>query len=194
MFSAAVLSSAKLVSALAVYAALGLSACHSDDKPAVQAQTTAPPPPPPARRKVAARPVAAKATCITTNDTLAGQPFGTEPTVAELLSTGAKVVSRKPFTNVHEKGQTDTILTLQHQGNQFEFYCMPEQRLLRRAVITNFRPAYGQRLRVTLDASARQSGGSCIKMQIRDTERANNVSATFSEGKPAIARIEPYLD
>ncbi|MCB2406383.1 hypothetical protein [Hymenobacter lucidus] len=191
MFSAAVLSSAKLVTTLAVYAALGLGACHSDDTAVAKAQTA---PPTPARRKAPVAKPVAKASCITTNDTLAGQPFGTEPTVAELLSAGAKVVSRKPFANVHEKGQTDTILTLQHQGNQFEFYCMPEQRLLRRAVITNFRPAYGQRLRVTLDASARQNGGSCIKMQIRDTERANNVSATFSEGKPAVARVEPYLD
>jgi hypothetical protein len=192
MFSAALLSSAKLVSALAVYAATGLGACHNDDTPAARAQST---PPAPGRRKAAvARSVATKATCITTNDTLAGQPFGTEPTVAELLRAGAKVTARKPFANVHEQGQTDTILTLQHQGNQFEFYCIPEQRLLRCAVITNFRPAYGQRLRLTLDASARQNGGACIKMQIRDTERANNVSATFLAGKPAIARVEPYLD
>ncbi|MCB2378617.1 hypothetical protein LGH70_13535 [Hymenobacter sp. BT635] len=191
MVSAALLSSAKLVSALAVSVAVSLGACHSDDSAAARAQTTQPAPT--KRRAVAKAPVA-KATCVTTNDTLAGQPFGTEPTVAELLSAGAKVVSRKPFANLHEKGQTDTILTLQHQGNQFEFYCMPEQRLLRRAVITNFRPAYGQRLRQTLDVSARLNGGSCIKMQIRDTERVNNVSATFSDGKPAVARVEPYLD
>ncbi|PJJ52796.1 hypothetical protein CLV45_3453 [Hymenobacter chitinivorans DSM 11115] len=156
-------------------------------------RTQAGPPTTPKRRTVA-RAVTPRATCVTTNDTLAGQPFGAELTTDELLRAGAKVVSRRCLANVHEKGQTDTILTLQHQGNQFEFYCLPEQRLLRRAVITNFRPGYGQRLRQTLDASTRQNGGSCAKVQIRDTERANNVSATFTEGKPAVARVEPYLD
>ncbi|TGE26727.1 hypothetical protein [Hymenobacter metallicola] len=194
MVSAVLLSAAKLVPALAVYVAIGLGACSGDKPPVVTARAQAAPPTSP-KRRVAPKPVAVRqATCVMTNDTLAGQPFGTEPTVAELLGAGAKVMSRKPFPNLHEKGQTDTILTLQHQGNQFEFYCMPEQRLLRRAVITNFRPAYGQRLRLTLDASTRQNGGSCAKVHIRDTERANNVSATFSEGKPAVARVEPYLD
>ncbi|UOQ54035.1 hypothetical protein [Hymenobacter cellulosivorans] len=184
MLSAALLSAVKLVSALAVCAAVSTS-------PASRTQSEPPPSP---KRRTVPRPVTSKATCVTTNDTLAGQPFGAELTAEELLQAGAKIVSRKLFANVHEKGQNDTILTLQHQGNQFEFYCMPEQRLLRRAVITNFRPGYGQRLRETLDASTRQSGGSCSKVQIRDTERTNNVSATFSEGKPAVARVEPYLD
>ncbi|TGE21233.1 hypothetical protein E5K00_13125 [Hymenobacter aquaticus] len=179
------------MSALAVCAAVSLGPEFGADTRASRAQ--AGPPTTPKRRTVA-RPVPPRATCVMTNDTLAGQPFGAELTTEELLRAGARVVSRRCLANAHEKGQTDTILTLQHQGNQFEFYCMPEQRLLRRAVITNFRPAYGQRLRQTLDASTRQTGGSCAKVQIRDTERANNVSATFSEGKPAVARVEPYLD
>jgi hypothetical protein len=47
MFSAVVLSSAKLVSALALYAAMGLGACYSDEPPAAYAQAAPPPPTPP---------------------------------------------------------------------------------------------------------------------------------------------------
>ncbi|UOQ73257.1 hypothetical protein [Hymenobacter cellulosilyticus] len=191
MFSAVLLPSVKLVSALAVCVAVSMGLEPNGSAQASRTQTEPPTSP---KRRTVARPGAAKTTCVTTNDTLAGQPFGTEPTVGQLLQAGARVISRKSFANVHEKGQTDTILTLQHQGNQFEFYCMPEQRLLRRAVIINFTPAYGQRLRQTLDASTRQNGGSCAKVQIRDTERTNNVSATFSAGKPSVAHVEPYLD
>ncbi|MCC2545627.1 hypothetical protein LJY25_04160 [Hymenobacter sp. BT175] len=146
-------------------------------------------------RKAAAQPPQTpKPTCTLTNDTLAGQPFGTEPTVAELLSVGGRVIARKAYRNVHEAGQMDTILTVRHQGNVFEFYRTPEQDLLRQAIITNFRPAYGQRLRVNLKASARQNGGICSQLRIRDTERANNVSVTFANGQPSQARVQPYLD
>jgi hypothetical protein len=114
--------------------------------------------------------------------------------VQELLGAGATVKARKPFANLHEAGQMDTILTLQHQGNQFEFYRSPEKDLLRQAVITNFRPDYGRRLRATLNESARQNGGTCLQLRLRDTERANSVSATFTAGQPSIARVQPYFD
>ncbi|MDF7812549.1 hypothetical protein [Hymenobacter sp. YC55] len=176
---------------LLLYVVLGLSSCEAKDPPATVAskpkqerrQPTTPPPP-----------AAPKASCTLTNDTLAGQPFGAEPTVEELLRSGAKIVSRKAFANLHEAGQTDTILTLQHQGNSFEFYHSPEKDLLRQAVITNFKPAYGQRLRLTLNESARQSGGPCGQLRLRDTDHANMVSATFTAGQPSQARVQPYLD
>lgn len=133
------------------------------------------------------------AACILTNDTLAGQPFGTEPTVAELLRAGGSIVARQPCVNLHEANQIDTIIVLRHAGNAFEFYRCPDKDLLRQAIITNFRPPYGQRLRHNL-ASAQQSGGTCGQLRIRDTERANNVSVTFSGGQPSVARVQPYWD
>ena len=186
------LSACKSSPALLLCAALSLVSCETKD-PAATATS-----PMPDRRPAAtaAQPpqAAPKAACALTNDTLAGQPFGPEPTVEELLRTDARIVSRKPFLNIHEAGQTDTILTLQHQGNSFEFYRSPEKDLLRQAVITNFRPAYGQRLRLTLEESARQSGGPCGQLRLRDTDHANNVSATFTAGQLSLARVQPYLD
>ncbi|HEX8427938.1 hypothetical protein [Hymenobacter sp.] len=177
---------------LLLYVAMGLASCEAKDPPA----TVATKPKQERRRPATPRPqpVSSNTPCTLTNDTLAGQPFGAEPTVEELLRSGAKIVSRKPFANMHEAGQTDTILTLQHQGNSFEFYHSPEKDLLRQAVITNFQPAYGQRLRVTLNESARQSGGPCGQLRLRDTDRANTVSATFTAGQPSLARVQPYLD
>ena len=179
------------LSALLLYVALGLVSCEAKEPPATVANK-----PKQERREPVAppQPVTPKASCTLTNDTLAGQPFGMEPTVEELLRSGAKVVSRKAFENLHEAGQTDTIITLQHQGNSFEFYHSPEKDLLRQAVITNFKPSYGQRLRLTLNESARQSGGPCGQLRLRDTDHANMVSATFTAGQPSLARVQPYLD
>jgi hypothetical protein len=193
MFSAIVLGAANLLPGVLLSAALSLFGCGENPKtPAVTKQE------PPRHRPAAvvAPPPssASKAICTLTNDTLAGQPFGVEPTVDELLRAGAQVVGRKPFSNLHVAGQTDTILTLRHQGNEFEFYRTSEKDLLRQAVITNFQPNYGQRLRATLTESARQNGGPCGQLRLRDTERANNVSATFTAGQPSIARVRPYLD
>ncbi|MBC6699942.1 hypothetical protein [Hymenobacter sp. BT190] len=194
MLSAVLLSASKGLSAALLYAALGLFGCGSDDNGHTVVRTA----PKPARQQPAkprAQPAAApKAVCTLTNDSLAGQPFGLEPTVAELLAAGAKVTARKSFANLHEAGQIDTILTLRHQGNQFEFYRTPEKDLLRQAVITNFRPDYGRRLRATLNESAKQNGGTCLQLRLRDTERANSVSATFTAGQPSVARVQPYLD
>ncbi|WBA41055.1 hypothetical protein [Hymenobacter canadensis] len=194
MLSAMLLSTSKSLSAALLYAALGLFGCGPDDT----GRTVARPVPQPTRRlapKPRTPPVAApKAVCTLTNDSLAGQPFGPEPTVQELLAVGAKMTARKPFANLHEAGQMDTILTLQHQGNEFEFYRTPDKDLLRQAVITNFRPDYGRRLRATLNESARQNGGTCLQLRLRDTERANSVSATFTAGQPSTARVQPYFD
>lgn len=194
MLSAMLLSTSKGFSAALLYAALGLFGCGPDDT----TRTAASPQQQPVRRQPAkprTMPAAApKAVCLLTNDSLAGQPFGPEPTVQELLQAGATLKSRKPFANLHEAGQMDTILTLQHQGNEFEFYRTPDKDLMRQAVITNFRPDYGRRLRATLNESARQNGGACLQLRLRDTERANNVSATFSAGQPSIARVQPYFD
>jgi hypothetical protein len=194
MLSAVLLSASKGLPATLLYAALGLLGCSSDDS----RRPAAAPTPQPTRRHApkprAAPTTAPKAVCTLTNDSLAGQPFGSEPTVEELVEAGAKVTARKPLANLHVAGQTDTILTLQHQGNEFEFYRAPEKDLLRQAVITNFRPDYGRRLRATLNESARQNGGACLQLRLRDTERTNNVSATFTAGQPSVARVQPYLD
>lgn len=192
MIPALLLFRKKIFPAVLLYAAFGLASCEAKGPPVVAAAK-----PKQERRQAATparQPVAPKATCTLTNDTLAGQPFGAEPTVEELLSAGARVVSRQPYANKHEAGQTDTILILRHQGNSFEFYHSPEKDLLRQATITNFKPAYGQRLRSTLNESARQSGGPCGQLRIRDTDRANSVSATFTAGQPSLARVQPYLD
>lgn len=197
MLSAVLLSASKGLPAALLYAALGLLGCSSDDGRHSTAATAPGPTRRPARPapKVRTAPaVAPKAVCTLTNDSLAGQPFGPEPTVEELLGAGARVMARKPFANLHVAGQTDTILQLQHQGNEFEFYRAPEKDLLRQAVITNFRPDYGRRLRATLTESARQNGGACLQLRLRDTERANSVSATFTAGQPSVARVQPYLD
>jgi len=175
-----------------LYAALGLAGCEAKTPPV--AATTKPKPERRPAPVVAPPQAVPKAACTLTNDSLAGQPFGAEPTVEELMGAGAKLVSRKPYLNPHEAGQTDTILTLRHQGNSFEFYRTPDKDLLRQAVVTNFQPAYGQRLRKTLNESARQSGGPCGQLRLRDTDRANMVSATFTAGQPSLARVQPYLD
>lgn len=185
-------SSRNFLSTLLLCGALGLASCEAKQPPvATKAKPAKPQQPVPA---VPPRPETPKAACTLINDTLAGQPFGEEPTVAELMRTGAKVLSRKPFANLHETGQMDTILMVRHQGNSFEFYRTPDKDLLRQAVITNFQPAYGQRLRATLNESARQSGGPCGELRLRDTERANTISATFTAGQPSQARVQPYWD
>ncbi|MBC8083889.1 MAG: hypothetical protein H7Z21_11820 [Hymenobacter sp.] len=186
-------SAHKFMPGLLLWVVLSLVGCEAKAPPATVAAR-----PGPARRPAVetprTSPAPLKAACILTNDTLAGQPFGSEPTVEELLRTGAQVVGREAFANIHAAGQTDTILTLRHQGNSFEFYRAPEKDLLKQAIVTNFRPAYGQRLRLTLNESARQSGGPCGQLRLRDTDRANTVSATFTAGQPSLARVQPYLD
>lgn len=187
-----VLSIRNLLPVVLLSTTLGLASCETKHPPvaATVPKQTRLPEPAPTQRKA----VAPKASCTLTNDTLAGQPFGTEPTVEELLRTGATMLSRKPFANLHEAGQMDTILTLRHRGNSFEFYRTPDKDLLRQAVITNFQPAYGQRLRATLNESAQQSGGPCGQLRLRDTERTNTISATFTAGQPSQARVQPYWD
>jgi hypothetical protein len=129
-----------------------------------------------------------------TNDSLAGQPFGPEPTVTELLKAGGTVLARKPFRNLHEAGQVDTILLLRHRGNLFEFYRAPEKDLLRDASITNFETAYGQRLRARMAAAHRPAAGTTERVRIGDTERANYVSVTYNSGRVSAVHVEPYVD
>ena len=129
-----------------------------------------------------------------TIDSLAGQPFGPEPTVQELVQHGAVVVAKRPFRNLHEANQVDTLLLLRHQGNTFEFYRAPDRDLLRDATITNFRPAYAQRLRRRLEAAHRPAPGTIERVRIGDTERANFVSVVFQSGRLSAVRVEPYVD
>lgn len=186
-------SSSKVVSAASLYAALLLSACSPDDTGADERKPVGP-------RQQAARPSKPAAPAPVprvvrlTNDSLAGQPFGAEPTVTELLSAGGKVVERQPFKNLHEAGQVDTILLLKHQGNLFEFYRAPEKDLLRDASITNFQTAYGRRLRSRMEAAHRPAAGSTERVRIGDTERANYVSVTYNSGRLSAVHVEPYVD
>ncbi|SNR50727.1 hypothetical protein [Hymenobacter mucosus] len=129
-----------------------------------------------------------------TNDSLAGQPFGAEPTVAELLLDGGKVVARRPCRNLHEAGQVDTVLLLRHQGNTFEFYRAAEKDLLRDAAITNFQPSYARRLRTRMEAAHRPAMGVSEQLRIGDTERTNYVSVLYQGGRLSAVHVEPYLD
>ncbi|GAB2774419.1 hypothetical protein HNQ93_001052 [Hymenobacter luteus] len=129
-----------------------------------------------------------------TNDSLAGQPFGEEPTVRELLQAGGRVAARRPFKNVYEAGQIDTILLVRHLGNVFEFYRAPEKDLLRNATITNFQPTYGRRLRTRLEPACRAAATATDKVRIGDTERTNYVSVIYQGGQLRAVRVEPYLE
>lgn len=186
-------SVAKAVSATLLCAVVGLGA----GQPAAAGTGE------PTRKGVAQRPKSARpitpapvATRVVrlTNDSLAGQPFGEEPTVPELLASGAKVVARRPIKNLHEAGQVDTILLVRHQGNVFEFYRAPEKDLLRDATITNFQPAYGRRLRTRLEPACRAAAATSDKVRIGDTERTNYVSVLYQSGRLSAVRVEPYLD
>ena len=195
MFAVLLLSSsAKAMSAASLYAALLLSACSPEDTGADERKPVAP------RRQAAktVRPIAAPAPTARvvrlTNDSLAGQPFGEEPTVPELLNAGAKVITRQPFRNLHEAGQVDTILLLKHQGNLFEFYRAPEKDLLRDASITNFQTVYGRRLRSRMEAAHRPAEGTSERVRIGDTERANYVSVIYNSGRLSAVHVEPYVD
>jgi hypothetical protein len=188
-------SSSKAVTTAALYASLLLSACRPDDTSADErkrpTQQTAPAAP--QARPAAAPPIPARVVRVT-NDSLAGQPFGPEPTVTELLSAGGTVVTRKPFRNLHEASQVDTIILLRHQGNVFEFYRAPEKDLLRDASITNFQTAYGRRLRSRMAAAHRPAAGTTERVRIGDTERANYVSVIYNSGRLSAVHVEPYVD
>ncbi|MCR5888229.1 hypothetical protein LRS06_10720 [Hymenobacter sp. J193] len=191
---AALFSSAKAAFSAALYAALLLSACSAapaeeDVAKEVRSKRAV------ARREVYAGPTALPTrTLRITNDTLAGDPFGQELTVEQLVAAGARVAARKPFQNRHVPGQTDTIVVLRHQGNVFAFYRTPEKDLLQDASVTNFQPAYGQRLKRRLQKAHRASRQSIDKVRIGDTERANYVSVTFQQGRLSAVHVEPYVD
>ncbi|RIY11614.1 hypothetical protein D0T11_07335 [Hymenobacter rubripertinctus] len=129
-----------------------------------------------------------------TNDSVAGQPFGQEPTVRELLGEGGRVVARRPCRNLYEANQVDTLLLVRHQGNLFEFYRAPEKDLLRDAVVTNFQPAYGRRLRRRLAAAHQPGPGATANVRIGDTERTNYVSVVYQRGQLSAVHVEPYAE
>lgn len=180
------LSSAKSAIGTALYAVLLLGACSA--RPAEEATGKEP------VRRSAARVTLPTRTLRITNDTLAGDPFGQELTVKQLVAAGARVAARKPFRNRHIFGQTDTIVVLRHQGNVFAFYRTPDKDLLQDASVTNFQPAYGQRLKRRLQKAHRASRQSIDKVRIGDTERANYVSVTFQQGRLSAVHVEPYVD
>jgi len=190
MLLALVLSSAKAASAASLYAALVLSACAAEpDGEKVPTRKPAAP----ATRPAAPLPVPTRLVRVT-NDSLAGQPFGAEPTVQELLQNGGRVVARRPFRNLYEAGQIDTILLVRHQGNVFEFYRAPEKDLLRDAVVTNFAPAYGRRLRTRLATAHRPAPSTIDKVRIGDSERTNYVSVVYQSGRLSAVHVEPYVE
>ncbi|MBT9392920.1 hypothetical protein KLP40_07085 [Hymenobacter sp. NST-14] len=129
-----------------------------------------------------------------TNDSVAGRPFGPEPTVRELLTAGGRVVSRRPCRNLYEANQTDTLLLVRHQGNVFEFYRAPEKDLLRDARVINFQTAYGRRLRHRLAAAHRPKPGATANVRIGDTERINYVSVIYRSGQLRAVHVQPYAE
>lgn len=182
----------KAVIAASLHVALWLGASGTEPttskatgrKPAAQpTRTTKPSTPPTVTRLVRL-----------TNDSLAGQPFGEEPTVQELLRNGGRIIARKPYRNLYEAGQTDTILLVRHQGNVFEFYRAPEKDLLRDAMIVNFEPTYGRRLRARLASAHRPAASTIDKVRIGDSERTNYVSVVYQSGRLSTVHVEPYLE
>ncbi|RSK31241.1 hypothetical protein [Hymenobacter metallilatus] len=129
-----------------------------------------------------------------TNDSLAGQPFGEEPTVQQLIRSGGRITARTPYRNLYEANQIDTILLVRHQGNVFEFYRAPEKDLLRDAVVVNFQPAYGRRLRTRLAKAHRPAATTIDKVRIGDSERTNYVSVVYQGGRLSTVHVEPYVD
>ncbi|RSK43705.1 PDDEXK family nuclease [Hymenobacter rigui] len=186
------ISAVKAATAASLYVALWLGVPGSGPetgkaasrKPAAQVtRATRPAAPPLATRQVRL-----------TNDSLAGQPFGEEPTVQELLRNGGRIVARKPYRNLYEAGQVDTILLVRHQGNIFEFYRAPEKDLLRDAVVVNFEPVYGRRLRTRLAKAHRPAATTIDKVRIGDSERTNYVSVVYQSGRLSTVHVEPYVD
>lgn len=182
----------KAALATSLYVALWLGASgtgpaagkSSGRKPGTQTTRTAKPSTPPAATRLVRL----------TNDSLAGQPFGEEPTVQELLRNGGRIVARKSCRNLYEAGQVDTILLVRHQGNAFEFYRAPEKDLLRDAVIVNFEPAYGRRLRTRLATAHRPAASTIDKVRIGDSDRTNYVSVVYQSGRLSTVHVEPYLE
>lgn len=193
MVLALVFSSAKAGSVASLLAAALLSACAPETDGKQMPARPQPAKPTQVTRPVAPAPVATRLVRLT-NDSLAGQPFGEEPTVQELLQSGGTVVARRPCRNLYEAGQMDTILLVRHQGNVFEFYRAPEKDLLRDAVVTNFAPAYGRRLRSRLAAAHRPAPGSTDKVRIGDSERTNYVSVVYQRGRLSTVHVEPYME
>ena len=171
-----------------------LTSCQQKQPPAA----TAPATPPPAQAPPPQPPKPARVACALVDDEVAEDPFGAEITVTDLLAAGATVVGRRPFRNRHERNQTDTILTLRHQGNAFEFYRAPEKDLLREVTITDFQPTYGRQIQQKLNRAyraryARQTG-ACDSLRIGDSNRLNTVAMTLHDGQLEAVQVQYYVD
>ena len=175
-------------------AGLLLLANCQQKQPPVVAVPAGPPPaqapsPPPKPVRVA---------CALVDDEVAEDPFGAEITVTDLLAAGATVVSRQPFRNRHERNQTDTILTLRHQGNRFEFYRAPEKDLLREVTITDFQPTYGRQIQRKLNRAYRaryaHRTDHCDSLRIGDSNRLNTVAMTMHDGQLEAVQVQYYVD
>lgn len=182
---------------LALCAGLFL-AVGCQEKKSTEATVAAAKPAPPVAVAPPPPPKVARVACSLVDDEVAEDPFGAEITVADLLQEGATVVRREPFRNRHERNQTDTILTLRHQGNHFEFYRAPEKDLLREVTITDFKPAYGQQLQQKLNSAYKaryaRKTGHCDSLRIGDSNRLNTVAMTMQDGQLQAVQVDYYVD
>ena len=170
-----------------------LANCQQKQPPVV----TVPAGPPPAQAP-SPPPKPVRVACALVDDEVAEDPFGAEITVTDLLAAGAIVVSRQPFRNRHERNQTDTILTLRHQGNRFEFYRAPEKDLLREVTITDFQPTYGRQIQRKLNRAYRaryaHRTDHCDSLRIGDSNRLNTVAMTMHDGQLEAVQVQYYVD
>jgi len=183
--------------ALTLSCGLLLATGCQEKKPTASAPPVVRPQPTPAP-PVQVPPKTPKTACSLVDDEVAEDPFGAEITVEELQQAGAVIVSRKPFRNLHERNQVDTILTLRHHGNQFEFYRGAEKDLLREVTVTDFAPQYGQQLQQKLGDAyrtryARQTG-NCDSLRIGDSNRLNTVAMTMHKGQLSTVQVQYYVD
>ena len=159
---------------------------------------TAPAAPPPVQAPPPKLPKPARIACALVDDEVAEDPFGAEITVTDLLAAGATIVRRRPFRNRHERNQTDTILTLRHQGNRFEFYRAPEKDLLREVTITDFQPTYGRQIQRKLNRAYRaryaRRTDHCDSLRIGDSNRLNTVAMTMHDGQLEAVQVQYYVD
>ncbi|WP_303309768.1 hypothetical protein [Hymenobacter sp. BT730] len=143
-------------------------------------------------------PATPRAACTLVDDAVAEAPFEQEITTEELLADGGTVEKRTPIKNRHVSGQVDTLLTIRHHHNRFEYYQTPEKDLLQQVSITDFSPVYGKQLRHKLGAAykARYAAktGRCDSLRIADTNRLNTVAMTMRNGQVNAVQIEYYVD
>ncbi|ALD22229.1 hypothetical protein [Hymenobacter sp. DG25A] len=143
-------------------------------------------------------PAAPRVACTLVDDAVAEEPFEQEITTEELLADGGTVEKRTPVKNRHVEGQVDTLITIRHHHNRFEYYQTPEKDLLQQVTITDFSPIYGKQLRTKLGAAYKaryaKKTGRCDSLRIGDTNRLNTVALTMRNGQVNAVQIEYYVD